>query len=52
MIPRVVRAFLLALLSAVQVFATTYLLTDEIIGHNFYNAFVWEAIADPTNGRV
>jgi len=32
--------------------ATTYSLTDNIVGSGFYNAFEWEAIADPTNGRV
>ncbi|KAF4622600.1 hypothetical protein D9613_009003 [Agrocybe pediades] len=30
----------------------TYSLTDNIVGSGFYSAFEWEAIADPTNGRV
>ncbi|PPR05555.1 hypothetical protein CVT24_003294 [Panaeolus cyanescens] len=29
-----------------------YQLTDQIIGNDFFNAFEWEAIADPTHGRV
>jgi hypothetical protein len=27
-------------------------LVDTIIGSDFYNRFVWEAIDDPTHGRV
>ena len=32
--------------------AATYQLSDEIVGPTFYTAFEWEAIADPTHGRV
>lgn len=32
--------------------AATYSLTDTVIGSDFYNFFEWEAISDPTNGRV
>lgn len=30
----------------------TYSLSDEIIGKGFYDKFNFEAIADPTHGRV
>ncbi|KAF8128986.1 glycoside hydrolase family 16 protein [Boletus edulis] len=30
----------------------TYSLSDSIVGEGFYNAFTFEAIPDPTNGRV
>ena len=30
----------------------TYSLSDSIVGESFYNAFNFEAIADPTDGRV
>ncbi|KAF9035192.1 endo-1,3(4)-beta-glucanase [Panaeolus papilionaceus] len=44
---------LLALFGAVApAFAATYSMSDEIIGSGFYNAFDWQAIADPTHGRV
>ncbi|KAF8901351.1 glycoside hydrolase family 16 protein [Gymnopilus junonius] len=54
MIPLVIRTvfFALSLSTAAQVSAATYLLTDEIIGLSFYDAFIWESFADPTNGRV
>lgn len=29
-----------------------YSLTDTIIGSDFYDFFTWEAISDPTHGRV
>lgn len=32
--------------------AQTYGLTDNWIGSAFWSAFEWQAIADPTNGRV
>ncbi|KAF9528601.1 glycoside hydrolase family 16 protein [Crepidotus variabilis] len=31
---------------------SAYSLSDTIIGSNFFDAFAWEAIADPTHGRV
>ncbi|KAH0835785.1 hypothetical protein J3R83DRAFT_9628 [Lanmaoa asiatica] len=30
----------------------TYSLSDSIVGEGFYNAFNFEAIPDPTSGRV
>lgn len=30
----------------------TYSLSDCIVGEDFYNAFTFEAIPDPTDGRV
>ncbi|TFK24816.1 glycoside hydrolase family 16 protein [Coprinopsis marcescibilis] len=41
----------LAWLSA-PVLAATYSLSDNIVGSGFYNSFDWEAIPDPTHGRV
>lgn len=36
-----------------SVFAgAAYSLSESIVGEGFYNAFNFEAIADPTNGRV
>ena len=32
--------------------AATYSISDTIVGTDFYSAFTFEAIADPTNGRV
>ena len=29
-----------------------YEMTDSIAGRDFYNFFDWEAISDPTHGRV
>ncbi|EDR02394.1 glycoside hydrolase family 16 protein [Laccaria bicolor S238N-H82] len=34
------------------VLGATYLLTDNIVGKTFYSNFDWEAIPDPTHGRV
>jgi len=43
----------LALLSVVgKALGGTYSLSSNIAGSNFYNEFNFEAIADPTNGRV
>ncbi|KAH7883436.1 glycoside hydrolase family 16 protein [Phlebopus sp. FC_14] len=33
-------------------FASTYTRTSNLVGQGFLNAFTWEAIADPTHGRV
>ncbi|KAF9035228.1 endo-1,3(4)-beta-glucanase [Panaeolus papilionaceus] len=41
---------LLASLTLVQ--GNAYHLSDEIIGRDFFDAFEWEAIPDPTHGRV
>ncbi|KZT57967.1 glycoside hydrolase family 16 protein [Calocera cornea HHB12733] len=49
---------MLAALSAVALalagtaVATTYNIHDTFIGSEFLSGFTWEAIADPTNGRV
>ncbi|KAI6135709.1 glycoside hydrolase family 16 protein [Pisolithus croceorrhizus] len=32
--------------------AGTYSLTSNLVGEGFLNAFSWQAVADPTNGRV
>lgn len=44
----------LALASLVKLAFTgaTYSLSDEIIGAGFYDKFNFEAIPDPTHGRV
>jgi len=42
----------LALASFTPSIAATYSLTDNIIGSGFYSSFSWEAIPDPTSGRV
>ena len=41
-----------ALSSFAPALADIYFLSDKIIGPDFYTAFEWEAIKDPTNGRV
>jgi len=33
-------------------FASTYFLSDNVVGPDFYHYFDWEAIPDPTHGRV
>ena len=33
-------------------FASTFFLSDNIVGADFYQQFDWESIPDPTNGRV
>ena len=42
----------LASLSRSVLAGATYSLSDSIIGEGFYSAFNFEAIADPTGGRV
>ena len=32
--------------------ASGYSITDTIIGSDFYDFFAWEAVPDPTHGRV
>jgi hypothetical protein len=34
------------------VFGVKYDIVDTVIGNAFYKAFTWEAIPDPTHGRV
>lgn len=43
---------ILATLAGSALAGATYSLSDTIVGEDFYNAFTFEAIADPTNGRV
>lgn len=38
--------------AANSAFGTVYNLNNNIIGSGFYDAFVFEAIADPSHGRV
>jgi hypothetical protein len=33
-------------------FASTFFLSDSVVGPDFYQFFDWEAIPDPTHGRV
>lgn len=42
----------LASLVAPALAGATYSLSDSVVGEGFYNTFNFEAIADPTNGRV
>jgi hypothetical protein len=42
----------LVLLSFVFPGTVSYSLTDTVIGSTFYKFFIWEAIGDPTHGRV
>ena len=41
-----------ALSSVPFVSAATYSLSNNFVGSDFLSAFNWEAIADPTHGRV
>ena len=43
---------LLFLTDLSSVLATPYWITSNIVGNDFYRAFEWENIADPTHGRV
>jgi hypothetical protein len=43
---------LVSLLAVSPVRAVFYTLTDNWVGSAFLNQFTWEAIADPTHGRV
>ncbi|KJA15431.1 glycoside hydrolase family 16 protein [Hypholoma sublateritium FD-334 SS-4] len=45
-------ALLLLLTNLSHVLAAPYWITDNIVGNDFYRAFEWENIADPTHGRV
>jgi hypothetical protein len=43
----------LALLAAIpSIYAASYNLADNYVGSNFFNTWSWQAIADPTHGRV
>lgn len=37
---------------ASQALAATYSLSSNVVGNDFYNDFSFEAIGDPTGGRV
>ncbi len=43
---------LLLLTNLSRVLAAPYFLTSNIVGNDFYRAFQWENISDPTHGRV
>ncbi|KAF5341821.1 hypothetical protein D9611_001175 [Ephemerocybe angulata] len=43
---------LFAYFSVTRVLGVTYSLSDNVVGNGFYDAFNWEAIDDPTHGRV
>lgn len=45
-------AVIFALLSFTPALAANYTLSDNIVGAAFYTTFEWEAIPDPTRGRV
>jgi len=45
-------ALILSGLVAGSSLANTYSLADTVIGKDFYTFFEWQAIPDPTNGRV
>ncbi|KJA15430.1 glycoside hydrolase family 16 protein [Hypholoma sublateritium FD-334 SS-4] len=49
---RALQASLLLLSSLSTAFAASYSISSNIVGSDFYNAFSWENIADPTAGRV
>ena len=42
----------LAALAGTAFAGATYSLSDSIVGEGFYSAFNFEAIPDPTDGRV
>ncbi|KAF8839838.1 2 beta-glucan [Paxillus ammoniavirescens] len=44
--------FIVAVAVASSASAATYSRTSNLVGQSFLNAFSWQAIADPTNGRV
>lgn len=41
-----------SLINFVGVQAATYSLRDNIVGSSFFDSFEWQAIDDPTHGRV
>jgi len=42
----------LASLTGSALAGATYMLSENIVGEGFYSSFNFEAIADPTHGRV
>ena len=51
MVVRLVAFVAIAFLSS-TVSADTYSLSNKLVGQGFLDAFTWQAIADPTHGRV
>ncbi|KAF9232412.1 glycoside hydrolase family 16 protein [Melanogaster broomeanus] len=51
MFPRLL-AFVVAVAVASSASAATYSRTSNLVGQRFLNAFTWQAIDDPTHGRV
>ena len=43
---------LLVITSSPLSLASTYFLSDNVVGADFYQYFNWEAMPDPTQGRV
>jgi hypothetical protein len=43
---------LAALFNPTRSYGAIYSLSDEVCGPGFYGFFEWEAIEDPTHGRV
>jgi hypothetical protein len=52
MMLQVLTSFFLLITASLPAFAATYYMSDNIQGNGFYNAFEWQAISDPTHGRV
>jgi len=48
-----IHSFLLSVFTCASLsFASPYILSDNVVGFDFYQYFDWEAIPDPTEGRV
>jgi hypothetical protein len=43
---------IVAVATVAPALAATYSLVDKIVGGDFYNAFEWQNIYDPSDGRV
>ncbi|KAH6901272.1 endo-beta-glucanase [Coprinopsis sp. MPI-PUGE-AT-0042] len=52
MILHLLTSFLLLVGASLPALAATYYMSDNIQGNGFYSAFEWQAISDPTHGRV
>ena len=48
----IISSLTLALLTRFALAGAIYSLTENIVGEGFYDSFNFEAIPDPTNGRV
>lgn len=51
MVIRLVTSVVIAIFAS-TVSADTYSLSSKLVGQGFLNAFSWQAITDPTHGRV